>query len=109
MPIAPAAALSRLGDDLATARKRRRLSQRDWAKVMGISVPTLIRMERGDPAVSAGVYATALWRIGRAEALGEVADPQYDQQALERDVNAARRRYARTPNPPDDTSDPIDP
>jgi hypothetical protein len=54
-------------------------------------------MERGDPGVGAGIYATALWLIGRVEALAEVAEPGADRGALESDVrNAIRRRAARS-------------
>ncbi len=95
LPAAGAAALSRLGADLATARKRRKQSLREWAQRMNISVPTLMRMEKGDPAVSAGVYVTALWMMGRQAALADLAAPQHDLAALENDVNEARDRYRR--------------
>ena len=84
-------ALTLLGEHLALARVRRRESQRQWAVRMGISTPTLIRLERGDPGVSMGIYATALWMIGRAPALGSIASPEHDHGALEADVRAARR------------------
>lgn len=83
-----------LGENLALARIRRRESQRAWSKRLGISVPTLIRLERGDPSVSAGVYATALWLMGRASALPELAAPAHDRGALEADVRAAMKRRA---------------
>src|SRR5437879_10220968 len=73
MPPAAAQALRALGENLAIARVRRRESQRAWAKRLGCSVPTLIRMERGDPGVGAGIYTTALWLIGRVGALSDVA------------------------------------
>lgn len=95
LPAAGAAALRRLGGDLATARKRRKQSLRDWALRMSISVPTLMRMEKGDATVSAGVYVTALWMINRQQALSELAAPQYDLAALESDVSDARERYSR--------------
>ena len=84
-------ALALLGEHLALARVRRRESQRQWAVRMGISTPTLIRLERGDPGVSMGIYATALWMIGRAPALGSIARPEHDHGALEAVVRAARR------------------
>ena len=87
-------ALARLGENLAVARLRRRESQRAWAKRLGISVPTLIRMERGDPGVGVGIYATALWLIGRVAALPELAAPEADRGALESDVRAALHRRA---------------
>lgn len=85
-------ALERLGADLALARLRRRESLRSWAVRVGVSVPTLMKMERGDPGVSAGIYATALWMMGRSAALGEIAAPETDMGALEADVRAARAR-----------------
>ncbi len=94
MPPAAAAALRSLGENLAIARVRRRESQRAWARRLGVSVPTLIRMERGDPGVGAGIYATALWLMGRVSALPAVAAPAEDQGALETDVREALRRRA---------------
>lgn len=82
-------ALAKLGADLAVARLRRRESLRSWAQRLGISVPTLMNMERGDPGVSVGIYATALWMMGRAGALAELAVPETDRGALEADVRAA--------------------
>jgi len=94
LPPAVAEALKRLGDNLAIARVRRKESQRVWAQRLGVSVPTLIRMEQGDPGVSAGIYATALWLIGRVQALSDIADPNHDRGALEMDVREAVRRRA---------------
>ena len=94
LPPAVAAALARLGEHLALARVRRKQSQREWAQRLGVSVPTLIRLEKGDPGVGAGIVATALWLVGRVAALGELADPQQDRGALEIDVREATRRRA---------------
>ncbi|WP_338413637.1 hypothetical protein [uncultured Sphaerotilus sp.] len=58
---------------------RRGESQRAWAQRLGVSVPTLIWLEQGDPGVGLGIVATALWLMGRAEALGELAAPQHDR------------------------------
>ena len=94
LPTEAASALARLGGDLALARVRRKESQRQWAQRIGISTPTLIRMERGDPAVSVAAYASALWMMGRSQALGALADPAQDLGALEADVQAALRARA---------------
>jgi len=53
-PPVAASALRQLGENLAIARARRRESQRAWAQRIGVSVPTLIRLEKGDPSVSMG-------------------------------------------------------
>jgi hypothetical protein len=94
MPPAAAQALRALGENLAIARVRRRESQRAWAKRLGVSVPTLIRLERGDPGVGAGIYATALWLMGRVSALPGLAAPGDDRGALESDVREAVQRRA---------------
>ena len=95
MPPAALAALRKLGADLATARKRRKQPLRAWAARLDVSVPTLMKMEKGDAGVSIGVYATALWIIGRHEALAAVADPKEDRAALENDISVAIQRGRR--------------
>lgn len=95
MPPVALEALKRLGEDLAIARVRRRESQRVWSQRLGVSVPTLIRLEQGDPGVSMGIYATALWLISRTPALAQLADPQHDRGALELDIRKALRQHTR--------------
>jgi transcriptional regulator with XRE-family HTH domain len=97
IPPAAAQALRGLGENLAIARLRRRESQREWAGRLGCSVPTLLRLERGDPGVGIGLYATALWLIGRVSGLPALAAPAEDRGALEGDVREAlKRRAARS-------------
>jgi transcriptional regulator with XRE-family HTH domain len=86
--------LQRLGENLAIARVRRKESQRVWAQRLGVSIPTLIRLEKGDPGVGGGLYATALWLMGRVQALPELAAPEHDMGALELDVRGATQRRA---------------
>jgi len=94
LPPPVSAALRGLGENLAIARVRRKESQRSWARRLGISVPTLIRLEQGDPGVGMGIYATALWLVGRINSVTEAADPAQDRGALELDVREAVRRRA---------------
>ena len=94
LPPEAANALAALGEHLALARVRRKESQRQWALRIGVSVPTLIRMERGDPSVSIGVYTTALWLLGLSGGLSDIASPAKDLRALEADVRAASRTRA---------------
>jgi hypothetical protein len=89
LPPATAASLEKLGADLAVARLRRKESLKTWAKRMGVSVPTLQRLESGDPTVAVGIVATALWLIRRDGELAELASPEHDLGALERDVRKA--------------------
>lgn len=89
LPPATAGAIEKLGADLAVARLRRKESLKTWATRMGVSVPTLQRLEAGDPAVSIGIIATALWLIKRDGELRSLAAPEHDQGALEMDVREA--------------------
>ncbi|TCS73467.1 helix-turn-helix protein [Sulfuritortus calidifontis] len=96
LPPEAAASLQTLGEQFALARLRRKESQKQWASRLGVSVPTLIRLEKGDPSVSMGVYATALWLLGLSGGLAELAAPSKDMRALETDVRqASRLRAAR--------------
>lgn len=89
MPPSTLAALEQLGANLAIARLRRKESLKTWAKRIGVSVPTLLRLEAGAPSVSLGVLATALWLIGRDAALVDLAAPKEDRGALELDIRQA--------------------
>lgn len=89
MPPATLAAIEKLGADLAVARLRRKESLKTWAQRMGVSVPTLQRLEAGDPGVGIGIVASALWLIQRDAQLGELAAPEHDRGAIEMDVRQA--------------------
>ena len=100
LPPQALAALQALGANLALARVRRKESLRGWAKRIGVSVRTVQRLEDGDPGVGMGVYAAAVWLMGRSDALPALADPALDRGALELDVRSARERLARTSRAP---------
>ena len=89
MPPATVSALRKLGADLAVARLRRKESLKTWAKRLGVTVPTLLRLESGDPSVSVGIVASALWLLGRDGEIAKLAAPEHDQGALELDVRQA--------------------
>jgi len=90
LPPATAAAIEKLGADLAVARLRRKESLRSWAIRLGVSVATLQRLEAGDPSVGLGIVATALWLIKRDGELRSLAAPEHDQGAIEMDVREAQ-------------------
>ncbi len=89
IPPQTARALETLGSHLAVARVRRKESLATRAKRIGVSIPTLTRLEAGDPTVSMGIYATALWLIGRDAELARIASPEHDQGALEMNIQEA--------------------
>jgi len=81
-----------VGEGLALARLRRKESLRDWALRMGVAVRTVQRMEKGDPGVGMGIYALAIWLMGRSQALADVSAPEHDMAALDLELQSLRRR-----------------
>lgn len=47
-----------------------------------ISRSTLVRVEKGDPGVSMGIYASVLFVLGMADRLGDVIDAARDPVGL---------------------------
>jgi hypothetical protein len=78
LPLAVRRALRQLGRDIHYARRRRRLTATMVAERAHITRPTLRRVERGDPSVALGTYATVLWVLGLGERVGELATPAAD-------------------------------
>lgn len=85
LPRAAKRALVKLGDDIAIARKKRRISTVSMAERAFISRGTLYKVEKGDPSVSMGVYATVLAILGLVDRLGDVADRRDDRLGLDLD------------------------
>jgi transcriptional regulator with XRE-family HTH domain len=85
LPRAARNALAKLGEDIAVARRKRRISTVSMAERAFISRNTLYKVERGDPTVSIGIYATVLGLLGLAEQLGDVADRREDTLGLDMD------------------------
>jgi transcriptional regulator with XRE-family HTH domain len=82
LPIPVARALRKLGRDIKDARRRRRIAMSIVAERASVSKSTLIRVERGDPNVSIGSYATVLFVMGMAERLADLVDAKNDPVGL---------------------------
>lgn len=85
-------ALESLGSNLRVARERRGDSLKAMSVRIGASIPTLRRMEAGDPKVSIGIYAAALWAFGKSELIADILKPGEDEYATMLDVNRASRK-----------------
>jgi hypothetical protein len=85
-------ALSKLGRDLATARRKRHFTIAMMVERMGVAPNTYRGVERGDPTVAMGVYAMALFVLGFGTSLGDVADPKSDDIGLQLDEARLPRR-----------------
>ena len=91
--------IEQLAHNIAIARKRRGESQAQWAKKLGISQPTMARIERGDPSVAMASYVMCMWLINQAQGLADLVAPLNDHAALEKEVAKvrAKRRPANSP------------
>ncbi len=74
------------------ARRRRRISQQLLADRMLVNRETGMRLERGDPAVSLGVVASALFVLGMTGRLAQLAAPERDVVGLSEDLRRLPRR-----------------
>jgi len=83
VPLPVTRALRKLGRDIRDARRRRRIPVAILAQRASISRMTLNGVEKGDPRVSAGTYATVLFVLGMAHRLAEVADVRQDTVGLD--------------------------
>ena len=83
LPIPVERTLRKLGADLRDARRRRRIPTRIMAERAGISRTTLNKLEKGDPGVGMGTYATTLFILGLLDRLAELADVRHDELGLD--------------------------
>lgn len=81
-----------LAQNIVIARKRRKETQAQWAQRLGVSQPTMARIERGDPSVSMASYVMCMWLINQAKGLADLIAPQNDLASLEQEVARARPR-----------------
>ena len=72
-----------LGNRIREARLRRELPQKLIAERASVSVDTVGRIEKGDPAVSAGAYAMILQALGILDGWGNISDRLGDELAEE--------------------------
>jgi len=82
LPLPVRRALANLGRDISIARRRRRMTIATMAERAFVGRNTITRVERGDPGVALGIYATVLFVLGLADRLGALADPASDQVGL---------------------------
>lgn len=84
--------IERLAQHIVVARKRRGETQAQWARKLGVSQPTMARIERGDPSVAMASYVMCLWLINPSVGLADLVAPENDHAALEREVAQVRQR-----------------
>jgi DNA-binding XRE family transcriptional regulator len=94
-------ALTKLGADIALARKKRHLTVLMMAERLGVAKSTYLKIEKGDPTVALGTYAMTFFVLGFGDVLGEILDARRDDQGLLLDAERMpqRVRTPRTPRP----------
>lgn len=82
MPANLKRAIRKLGHDINTARRRRKLTVAMMTQRAGISKPTYLRVEKGDPNVSFGIYCMVLFALGEADRINDLLDISRDETGL---------------------------
>ena len=84
--------LTKLGGDLSIARRKRALTVDMMAERIGVTKFTYVKVEKGDPSVSMGVFAMALFVLGLHESLGTIVDASRDDTGLLLDTERLPKR-----------------
>ncbi|MGE0719757.1 MAG: transcriptional regulator [Alphaproteobacteria bacterium] len=98
-PNTVAAVLVEIGHGIRIARLRRRQTARDLADRIDVSLPTLLKLERGDAGVSLGTFATALWVLNLLEPVRDAVSPERDRIAGALAAMQAPKRARRRKDP----------
>lgn len=92
LPLPVKRALRGLGQDIRAARKRRRIPEAIAAERASISRSTLVKIEKGDPGVALGLYATVLFVLGMIDQLADVAAAKHDTLGLQLEEETLPKR-----------------
>ena len=96
IPIPIQRALRKLGQDIRDARLRRRIPVAVMAERASISRTTLHKLERGDPGVSMGTYATVLFVLGLTDRLNSLVDVRSDTVGLDLEEGRLPKRIRKS-------------
>ena len=75
-------AMTKLGEDISRARRRRQLTQASLAERSGVSLATIKRLENGDARVSLEALARVLQVFGELPRLDGLLDTGADELGL---------------------------
>ena len=90
MPATLSLTLSAFGENLKTARKRRKLSLQQVADKLGVGVRSVMDAEKGKPTTAVSTYMGLLWVYGLLGGMKGVADPLKDAEGIR--LAAARKK-----------------
>lgn len=105
LPIPVTRALQNLGRGLSEARRRRRIPAALLAQRASINRMTLHKIEKGEPGVAMGSYATVLFALGLLQGLPDLSDAKNDpvglaleEENLPKRIHLSRRKNASSPD-----------
>jgi transcriptional regulator with XRE-family HTH domain len=99
LPLPVKRVLVKLGEDIRNARLRRRITTTMMAERAFITRMTLRKVERGNPGVSLGIYATVLFVLGLTRRLAELADARVDEVGLQLEEERLPQRVRQRGKP----------
>ena len=82
LPLPVSRAVTKLGEDINRARRRRSMTQQSLAERIGASVTTIKRMEAGDPRIPLHFLARTLYVFGEIDRLSLLLDSGQDEIGL---------------------------
>jgi transcriptional regulator with XRE-family HTH domain len=85
-------ALKGLGENLRTARVRRRITIADAAKRIGTGPRAVMAAEKGKGSTGIVVFAALLWLYDLLRPFEELADPAKDREGLSLELTKTRAR-----------------
>lgn len=88
-------ALKQCGENIRLARRRRSIPVSVMAERVGVSKPTLAKIERGDPTVQFGHVASAMFVLGMVENLRDMAAPEHDELGVTLEEDRLPQRIHR--------------
>lgn len=97
LPLAARRALAKAGADIGDARRRRRLPLELVAERALTTRQTIARIERGDPTVAVGTWATTLFVLGLIDRLADIAAAVTDDVGLSLEAERLPKRVHLAP------------
>lgn len=99
LPLPVERALKKFGTDIRIARMKRGFTIEMMAERIGIHRSTYSKIEKGDPMVGLGAYATTLFVLGFGVPLSGLIDQRSDETGLLLTLDQLPKRVRPKKNP----------
>lgn len=96
LPIPVKKAIEQFGQDIRDSRRRRRIPISIMAERASVSRITIGRIEKGEPSVALGTYATVLYILGMIDRFSELVDVKKDVIGLELEEELLPKRIRKS-------------